>query len=188
MYAEALPRAITHAVILGISQHPISAVKPVNGMISLQWFGVQSCVPALIAAVCLAGCAATPGTTPTLHERLGGARQVEALVDRLIDRSASDPRTRRSFDGIKLKALKESLAQQICSVSGGGCRYEGETMARSHAELKIGAGEFDAMVSILREELDRGGADPAAKNELLRLLAPMKRDIVGGTPAAAPPS
>ncbi len=134
---------------------------------------------------CLVACAAAPSTPPTLYERLGGAPRVEAVVGRLIDRSATDPRTRRSFDGIKLKALKESLAQQICAISGGGCRYEGETMARSHADLKIVASEFDAMVSFLREELDRDGTDPAAKNELLRLLAPMKRDVVGAAGAAA---
>jgi hemoglobin len=139
-----------------------------------------------LLALVLAACAAAPDAAPTLYERLGGATRVDAVVGRLIDRSASDPRTRRSFDGIKLKALKESLAQQICAVAGGGCRYEGETMARSHADLKIVASEFDAMVSILREELDREGTDAGAKNELLRLLAPMKRDVVGraGTPAA----
>ena len=139
-----------------------------------------------VAALVLAACAAAPGAPPSLYERLGGATHVDAVVGRLIDRSASDPRTRRSFDGVKLKVLKESLAQQICAVSGGGCRYEGETMARSHADLKIVASEFDAMVGMLREELDREGTDPGAKNELLRLLAPMKRDIVGGGGGGAP--
>ena len=142
----------------------------------------------LCALLLLCGCAAAPSTPPTLYERLGGALHVEAVVGRLIDRSATDARTRRSFDGIKLKALKESLAQQICSVAGGGCRYEGETMARAHADLKIVASEFDAMVSFLREELDREGTDAGAKNELLRLLAPMKRDVVGGAASAASPA
>ena len=140
---------------------------------------------ALMLVAWLTACAVVSAPPPTLFERLGGAPRVDAVVGRLIDRAATDPRTRRSFDGIKLKALKDSLAQQICSISGGGCRYEGETMARSHADLKIMAGEFDAMAGMLREELDRAGVDPGAKNELLRLLAPMKRDIVGGQPAAA---
>ena len=145
------------------------------------------CAAVPLTALLLAGlaaCAAAPSAAPTLYERLGGAAQVDVVVGRLIDRTATDPRTRRSFDGIKLKALKESLAEQICAVSGGGCRYEGETMAHAHADSKIVASEFDVMVSILREELDRNGTDPGAKNELLRLLAPMKRDVVnGGSPA-----
>ena len=133
----------------------------------------------------LGACVVAPSAPPSLYDRLGGAPQVEAVVGRLIDRTASDPRTRRSFDGIKLKAIKESLAQQICAVSGGGCRYEGETMARAHADSKITPSEFDAMVGMLREEFDREGTDPGAKNELLRLLAPMKRDVVGGSAALA---
>jgi hemoglobin len=157
----------------------------VNAMFVVLPGRVAPSLATLVLVASLNACAVTPAQQPTLYERLGGAQRVDALVSRLIDRAAGDPRTQRSFDGIKLKALKESLAQQICSISGGGCRYEGETMARSHAELKIVASEFDAMVGMLREELDGSGTDPGAKNELLRLLAPMKRDIVGGKPAAA---
>ncbi len=132
----------------------------------------------LLLAAWLGACATVATPPPTLYERLGGAPRIDSVVGRLIDRAASDPRTRRSFDGVKLQPLKESLAAQLCAISGGGCRYEGETMARAHAESKIVASEFDALVSMLREELDRSGTDPGAKNELLRLLAPMKRDIV----------
>ena len=57
-------------------------------------------------------------------------------------------------------------------------------MADAHKDARIRASEFDAMVTMLREELDRVGTDPAAKNELLRLLAPMKRDIVPAALAA----
>jgi len=133
---------------------------------------------AVAVALLLGACAVDPVATPSLHARLGGAAGIASVVERTIDRAASDPRTRRSFDGIKLRALKDSLAQQICALSGGGCRYEGATMADAHKDARIGSGEFEAMVAILREEIDRAGIDPAAKNELLRLLAPMKRDIV----------
>lgn len=128
----------------------------------------------------VAGCATDPRTTPTLHQRLGGAARITAVVDRTIERAATDVRTRRSFDGIKLAALKLSLVEQICALTGGGCRYEGATMAAAHKDSRILDSEFDALVTILREELDRRSADAAAKNELLRLLAPMKRDIVAG--------
>lgn len=131
----------------------------------------------LAATLCLAACTTAPAGD-TLYARLGGAPGVAAIVDRTIDRSASDTRTRRSFADIKLQPLKDSIAQQICAVSGGGCTYEGETMARAHRDARITNAEFDAMVTILREELDRQGVGDAAKNELLRLLAPMKRDVV----------
>ncbi len=138
---------------------------------------------ASVPVACLGGgCAADPALAPSLYLRLGGAAQVVAVVDRAIGRAAADPRTQRSFDGIKLQPVKDSLAQQICALSGGGCRYEGASMADAHRDARIRASEFDALVTILREELDRVGIDAGAKNELLRLLAPMKRDIVAARP------
>ena len=169
----------------GHQDGPQDPEPPDSKVIVMTFLSRPHAVACLSALLLAAGCAGSPATPPTLYARLGGATHVDAVVNRLIDRSASDPRTRRSFEGIKLKAIKDSLAQQICSISGGGCRYEGETMARAHAETKIVASEFDAMVGMLREELDREGTDPGAKNELLRLLAPMKRDVVGG---ASPPA
>lgn len=146
----------------------------------------RGALPALLALLLLlAACAAPGGPQASLYQRLGGHAGVQAVVERTIDRAAGDPRTRRSFEDVKLQALKDSLAQQLCALTDGGCRYEGETMARSHADLHILPSEFDAMVGILREELDREGIEPSAKNQLLRLLAPMKREIIGSPPVAA---
>jgi len=137
----------------------------------------------LAISIAAAGCAAPSGGTGngnsgTLYARLGGEPVVNQVVTRSIERAAHDPRTQRSFDGIKLAAVEKSIVQQICSISGGGCKYEGETMAKAHKDLKIRPGEFDALVDIMREEFDAAGVDAGAKNELLKLLAPMKRDIV----------
>ena len=133
---------------------------------------------AVMLAAGLAACAAPSAAPSTLYDRLGGAARVTSVVSRTVERAAHDPRTRRSFEGVKLAALSDSIAQHICSLADGGCRYEGETMKNSHRDLKIVASEFDALVTLLREELDRAGVDAGAKNDLLRLLAPMKRDIV----------
>jgi len=147
---------------------------------SLAWRPSRRAMTALAATCALVACATAPREPETLYQRLGGAPRVQLVVDRTLDRTSTDPRTRRSFDGIKIAAIKESLAQQICSISGGGCHYEGETMKNAHHDSRIAASEFDAMVTILREELDRAGVDAAAKNDLLRLLAPMKRDVIDG--------
>jgi len=130
------------------------------------------------SAICvtLAACAAPPGAS--LYERLGGQPVVTAVATQTIERAAHDPRTQRSFDGIRLATVEASLAQQLCAISGGGCKYEGETMAKAHHDLHIRPSEFDALVDMLREELDGAHVDAGAKNELLKLLAPMKRDIV----------
>src|SRR5690348_8634515 len=63
----------------------------------------------------------------SLFNRIGGLPVLTKIVDEFIDEVAESPRTKRSFDGIKLKALKESVVAQLCKLTGGPCIYEGET-------------------------------------------------------------
>ncbi len=113
-----------------------------------------------------------------LYERLGGAEGVAAIADALIDRVAADPRLGRSFEDTNLKRIKTLLAEQICDLSGGPCRYSGDSMKESHAGLHISEAEFYGMVADLRDILHERHVSEGATNELLRLLAPLKRDVV----------
>jgi hemoglobin len=124
----------------------------------------------------LMACSTTPPAP--LYQQLGGVAGITTVTDRTMDRVATDPRTKRSFQGVKLATLKKSVANYVCHVADGPCVYEGETMANSHAQSNISGAEFDIMVTVLREELDRAGVSDGAKNELLRRLAPTRRDIV----------
>jgi hemoglobin len=51
-------------------------------------------------------------------------------------------------------------------------------MKTTHAGMKISTGEFNALVEDLVKALDTFKVPVAEKNELLALLAPMKKDIV----------
>lgn len=77
-----------------------------------------------------------------------------------------------------MATLKQSLADFLCVQTGGDCVYEGETMKNSHAELNITTAEFELMVQDLRDTLDANHIGTREKNELLKILAPMKRDVV----------
>ena len=89
-----------------------------------------------------------------------------------------DPRTKRSFEKVDLKRLKEKVEEQICALTGGPCQYTGDDMKKSHAGLDITEAEFYGFVEELIEMLDRYKIGLREKNQLLALLAPMKRDIV----------
>ncbi|MGZ5819658.1 MAG: group I truncated hemoglobin, partial [Burkholderiaceae bacterium] len=84
----------------------------------------------------------------------------------------------RSFDGVKLKPVKESIVNFLCQATGGPCKYEGESMAKAHRSLDITSAEFDAMVGQLVDTLDQFKVPTKEKNELLQLLEPLKADIV----------
>ncbi len=133
----------------------------------------------MLAAMLLAACAApSPSAPPTLYTRLGGEPVVTRVVAETIDRAASDPRTNRSFQGVKIDRVKEKIVEQICELAGGGCKYTGDPMDKVHKGLKNTEAEMNLVVQWLRDALERAGVKDAEKNELLRLLAPMKRDIV----------
>jgi hemoglobin len=140
----------------------------------------------VMSALCLSACASMMKTnevsieknqSETLFQRIGGLPVLTKIVDESIDEVASSPRTKRSFDGIKLAPLKESIVLQLCKITDGGCNYEGETTLNSHRDAKISEAEFDAFVDIFRKTLTKH-LPTREKNELLKILAPMKRDIV----------
>jgi len=135
-------------------------------------------IAAAAAVLLLGACAAPPSQSPTLWSRLGGEPVMKRVVGETIDRSANDPRTARSFKDVKLQNVKDKIVEQICSLTGGGCKYTGDPMDRVHKGLKNTEAEMNLLVQYLRDSLDRYGVGTREKNELLLILAPMKRDIV----------
>ncbi|HWW19959.1 MAG TPA: group 1 truncated hemoglobin [Steroidobacteraceae bacterium] len=114
----------------------------------------------------------------SLYDLLGGQDGVAHIANTLIDRVATDPSLKRSFEGSNLRRIKTLLAEQICDLSGGPCHYSGDPMKEAHAGHHISEAEFYGMVAALRDVLKADHVGQGASNELLALLAPMKRDIV----------
>jgi hemoglobin len=114
----------------------------------------------------------------SLYVRMGGAQTVEAVISDMLDHVSVDARTQRPFDKVNLKRLKRQLSAKICSVTGGGCNYNGDSMHDAHAGLGISEAEFYGLVEVLRDSLRRHGVAQRERNELLQILAPIKRDVV----------
>ena len=115
---------------------------------------------------------------PSLYQRLGGERVMTRVVEQTIRAMAADPAVNRTFEGINIAKLDAKIVLQICALAGGGCRYDGDDMKTAHDGMRIGQREFYALVEALRDALDANGVGEREKNELLKLLAPMKRDVV----------
>jgi len=150
--------------------------KPMTCVTFQRWLGV--CCLAFGTQV-----HGAPGTS--LYERLGGTEAMHAIADTLIDRVVADPHLNRSFRGSKIPRIKDKLAEQLCDLTGGPCRYSGDPMRETHAGHHVTEADFYGMVEQLRGILRERHVGIADSNELLRLLAPMKRDIVEA-PAAGP--
>jgi len=113
-----------------------------------------------------------------LYRALGGREGLAALMDDFVPRVAADPRIGHFFAKTDLANLKTRLAEQLCVVSGGGCRYQGAKMKVAHEEMDIRMADFNALVEDLQVSMDARGIPFATQNQLLARLAPMHRDIV----------
>lgn len=128
----------------------------------------------------LVACSSQPADKPqaTLYERLGGKPAITAVVDDFVGNVAADERINGHFARTDIGRLKMLLVEQICDVTGGPCSYSGRDMKSAHAGLGISEAQFTALVEDLVKTLEKFKVPAAEKEELLRLLGPMKSDIV----------
>lgn len=139
-------------------------------------------------AIALSGLLAQPAFSQTgavmttapagLYQALGEKPGIARLVDDFVNRVMRDPRIGNHFKDTKPAALKESLTDQFCQLSGGPCKYEGADMKSAHADMDINKGHFNALVEVLQSAMDAQGIPFAQQNRLLALLAPMHRDVI----------
>lgn len=133
----------------------------------------------LLAPPALAqGTAVMPTAPAGLYQALGEKPGITRLMDDFVNRVVIDPRIGGHFKDVKPAALKESLTDQICQLSGGPCKYEGADMKSAHADMDINKGHFNALVEVLQSAMDAQGIPFAQQNRLLALLAPMHRDVI----------
>jgi len=122
---------------------------------------------------------ATPMVAPAgLYQALGEKPGIARLMDDFVNRVVVDPRIGGHFKDAKPQALKDSLTDQICQLSGGPCKYEGADMKSAHADMDIHKGHFNALVEVLQSAMDAQGIPFTQQNRLLALLAPMHRDVI----------
>lgn len=124
------------------------------------------------------GSAAMATAPAGLYQALGEKPGITRLMDDFVNRVVKDPRIGGHFKDVKPAALKESLTDQICQLSGGPCKYEGADMKSAHADMDIHKGHFNALVEVLQSAMDAQGIPFAQQNRLLALLAPMHRDVI----------
>ncbi len=131
----------------------------------------------------LAGCTAM-GTKsePSLYRRLGGRDAIANVVGDFVANVVKDDRINQRFKGFQpaqVEKLKTNLADQICEATGGPCAYLGRDMKAVHTGMRITDAEWNATVEALVKALDKYKVGAKEKGELLALLGPMKKDIVG---------
>jgi hemoglobin len=113
-----------------------------------------------------------------LYVAFGEKAGLAALMDDFVERLVVDSRTKPFFEHADLVNLKTQLTDQLCSLSGGPCQYDGRDMKTAHAGMGVKTSHFNALVEVLQESMDAKKIPFTQQNRMLALLAPMHRDII----------
>jgi hemoglobin len=122
-----------------------------------------------------------PKPTDSLYKRLGGYDAIAAVTDDFIVRLMKDPDLGRFFIGHGAesgKRIRQLLVDQLCQATGGPCIYTGREMKPVHAGLGITNAQWDTMVKLLVQTLDKFQVPERERNELFTALSGLKKDIV----------
>jgi hemoglobin len=136
----------------------------------------------LLVMVNVVACATMGDQAPSLYKRLGGREGIALVVDDFVANLVADNRVNARFKAMQPPAvfkLKANLSDQICEATGGPCAYVGRDMKTAHKGLGVTEAEWNATVEALGKALGKHKVPEQERKELLALLAPMKKDIVG---------
>jgi hemoglobin len=134
--------------------------------------------------------AAAP-VTPSLYDRLGGLYSVSAVVDDFIDRVYvngtlnANPNIAKARSDVRKPGLKVHVANMVCMVTGGPCKYTGQGMKETHTNFHITQKEWDALLVDFRASLDKFKVPAGEQKELVAIVESTKPDIVEGASVPA---
>lgn len=143
---------------------------------------LQSGMVLMMLTVTLGACATMSEPEPTLYKRLGGREGIRGVVDDFVAFLVADPRVKDRFTKLtpaQVEKLKTNASDQICDATGGPCSYLGKDMKAAHTGMNITEVDWNATVEDLIKALDKRNVAKKDQQELIGLLAPMKKDIVG---------
>lgn len=139
-----------------------------------------------VAALAQAQASAQP-QAPSLYKRLGGYDAIAAVTDDFVPRLVGDAQLGRFFVGHGTDTrirIRQHVLDMVCMATGGPCMYVGRDMQSTHKGLGITDADWTTMTKLLVVSLDKFKVAQKEKDELLALVAGLKKDIVEA-PAAS---
>ncbi len=116
--------------------------------------------------------------TATLHERLGGAAGIAAVVDDAIDRHAVDPVLAPRLQGRDLPRLKQLAVQLLCTSVLGPPVGTGIALRRAIAALDLGEHEWAAAIDGIVAAMRERGVGAAEVDAVVGLLGAARRAVL----------
>ena len=117
----------------------------------------------------------------SLYARLGGADGIAAFTDDFLGRATNDPVIVPFFKGLTtadLQRIRQHVIELLCSATGGPCVYSGKDMKTVHAQMEIDNDAWNAFTGHLNETVARFKIQDRERNELVAIIASLRKDIV----------
>ncbi|WP_188150080.1 group I truncated hemoglobin [Teredinibacter waterburyi] len=131
---------------------------------------------ALLLTLSLSACVSS-ASKPSLYQQLGGEQGLDRIVEELIQNIGNDKKVFHFFADAKLSRFRTLLTEHLCEVSDGPCKYSGDSMEDIHTGMHIDEADFNHIVELLIDAMNKADAPVTAQNKLLARLAPMRKDI-----------
>jgi hemoglobin len=138
-----------------------------------------------LGAALLVGANAVQAQAPaeTLYQRVGGYDALAKLGADFTRSLGTDPTVRPFFfarsDDSRRRIL-QAFVLLLCADTGGPCFYTGRDMKSAHAGLKMGDAEWDAVMRLWGEALDRHKIAGANKSQMVQVFAKYRGEIMSG--------
>jgi hemoglobin len=115
---------------------------------------------------------------PVLYDRIGRMDAIKGIVKDFVEEGLKKGPLAARFANVDSARLEDSLANQLCELAGGPCKYTGRSMREVHAGMAITDAEFAAFETALGLTLVKFKVEPAEQRELIGLVREQRAAIV----------
>ncbi len=117
----------------------------------------------------------------SLYYRIGGIKNITAIVDELLARLRSDQQLgrhwqNRGIDSIRME--KKYLIDYFCEISGGPYKYTGRDMLSVHKGMGVNEKDWKILIQHFLKVLSNAGVEQQISEELLEIISDSKNQIV----------
>jgi hypothetical protein len=115
----------------------------------------------------------------SLFQMAGGMETVKKLASQLLQSSASDPRLAGLLGKANVGTLTPKLADQMCSMLGGGCKAPLTDQQIAAGASKVDAPQTKALGENFSSSLTSVTDNPLVKEGVTKAIAPKLGGIIG---------
>ena len=117
-------------------------------------------------------------TEKSLYDRIGGEAAVDAAVDIFYRRVLSDERIAHHFESVDMDVQREKQKAFLSFAFGGPNAYTGRDLRAAHAGMRLGDGDFQAVMEHLSGTLESLQVPPALIAEVASIALSVKGDVL----------